>query len=103
MTVEEVFQLVGDRPLACHAGAVFFTVYDAASAGEWEERGARVAWRDSHGGRFAEVHLAALLDPPTETDEEGSVIDNRAAILAAELVARRGSRKPPHLLTSGGA
>jgi hypothetical protein len=93
---EEVAALVAGRRIARHRGSVFFTTYSQAEAREWKERGAGVQDGTSGHCWFAEIHLPRLLDEPTERDEDGNLIDNRAEILLAFFRERDGYETPLH-------
>lgn len=90
MTPEEAGQLVAGHRIARHRGLCFFTTYSQAEAREWRERGARVRDETPDGRFCAEVYLHPLLAEPTEADEDGNVIANRAAIMLDSFRERDG-------------
>jgi hypothetical protein len=81
MTPADVAKLVDGYKVILLAATVFVQPRDAADADRFRKLGAHVTETPVRGGVAREAHLPGLLDEPTETDDDGKLLDNRAEVL----------------------
>jgi hypothetical protein len=90
MTPAEVAAAVEGYRVLRHRGHVFVQPRTAAEVKRLEQLGATVTSSTVYGQTYHEVHLTTMLDEPTETDDDGNLIDNRAEVLLSYFRERDG-------------
>lgn len=94
MTPDEVAAAVEGYRVIRHHGQCFVQPRSDDEADRLRKLGARVSTDLVHGLVVREAMLAPMLDEPTENDDDGRIIDNRATIMLDYFRERDGYSEP---------